>query len=210
MTFSYISFNIKGNKDKSLTSKIKDNIKSFNIDIVAHTSKPPLSLAKRIEAKVNDFDIKGAIRILSSNDKLAPLNEDTLLKLKSKHPPAKSINEIEEQIPPKSCSFIVNEQQVKKKINSFQNGSGPGIDGFRPQFFKDMISKTAGEAGERVLKAITRFANFIIPIFFGAALCALLKKDNGIRPIAVGNAMRRLCGKLACSHVQENSNAIRR
>lgn len=172
-------------------------------------------MAKRIEAKVNDFDIKGAIQILSSSDKLASFNEETFSKLQSKHPPATAPTKIEMESPLDSCSFIVNEQQVKKKINSFKHGSGPGIDGFRPQFFKDMISKTAGEAGERALKAITRFVNFVAvgevpldirPIFFGASLCALLKKDNGIRPIAVGNALRRLCGKLACSHVQEDAH----
>lgn len=38
----------------------------------------------------------------------------------------------------------VTEQQVRKKINSIQHGSGAGIDGFRPQILKDVIS---GEAG---------------------------------------------------------------
>lgn len=91
----------------------------------------------------------------------------------------------------------------------------PGIDGFRRQYFKDLISKTARKAGERALKAITRFVNFIFggkiceelkPIFFRASLCALVKKDNGLRPIAVGNALRRLCGKIACSNVQEDAH----
>jgi hypothetical protein len=33
---------------------------------------------------------------------------------------------------------------------------------------------------------------------YGASLCALNKKDGGIRPIAIGNCLRRLTSKLAC------------
>ena len=36
---------------------------------------------------------------------------------------------------------------------------------------------------------------------YGASLCALKKKDGGIRPIAVGSIFRRLVSKLACSFV---------
>lgn len=82
------------------------------------------SLAKRIEAKVNDFDIKGAIRILSSEDKLAPFNENTLSKLRTKHPQATSTAKLEVQPPPAaSCSLTVTEHDVKRKINSFHCGS---------------------------------------------------------------------------------------
>ena len=38
--------------------------------------------------------------------------------------------------------------------------------------------------------------DFAVSTFFGATLCALTKKDGGIRPIAVGNTMRRLAAKV--------------
>jgi hypothetical protein len=38
----------------------------------------------------------------------------------------------------------------------------------------------------------------VLPIFYGASLCALLKKDGGIRPIAIGSVFRRLAAKVAC------------
>ena len=37
----------------------------------------------------------------------------------------------------------------------------------------------------------------IRPLFYGASLCALEKKDGGIRPIAIGNTLRRLATKVA-------------
>jgi hypothetical protein len=101
----------------------------------------------------------------------------------------------------------VNESDVLRGINSFYCGSAPGIDGMRPQFLKDMVSFSAGEAGKRALTAITKLCNFILagkineevlPIFFGASLCALSKKDDGLRPIAIGCSFRRLAARVAC------------
>jgi hypothetical protein len=43
----------------------------------------------------------------------------------------------------------------------------------------------------------------IYPIIYGASLCALKKKDGGIRPIAVGCTLRRLVAKLGCSNIME-------
>lgn len=213
LVFAYVSFNLKGDKNKSLTTKIKENIQKFDLK-VSPEKKTTSTLGKRIQAKIDDFDIKGAIKVLSSNDKLAPFDDETYKKLQSKHPKA-SISSSTTDTPEEIQKIEVTEQQVKKKINSFQHGSGAGIDGFRPQFLKDVISKTAGEAGSRALTTITKFCNFIIsgkvqkdivPIFFGASLCALSKKDKGIRPIACGNALRRLSGKLACLHTHDDAH----
>jgi hypothetical protein len=38
-----------------------------------------------VEAKVADFDIKGAVKLLSSDDSLASFNEDVAKELKKKH-----------------------------------------------------------------------------------------------------------------------------
>jgi hypothetical protein len=77
----------------------------------------------------------------------------------------------------------------------------------RPQYLKDIISLSAGEAGQRALRALTKLCNFLLSgqfpseichLLYGASLCALHKKDGGIRPIAIGNCLRRLTSKLAC------------
>jgi hypothetical protein len=41
-----------------------------------------LSQAKKVEAKVADFDIKGAVKLLCSDDSLASFNEDVAKELK--------------------------------------------------------------------------------------------------------------------------------
>ena len=40
--------------------------------------------------------------------------------------------------------------------------------------------------------------------FFGASLIDLSKKDGGVRPIAVGNTLRRLAGKACMFKVSRN------
>ena len=45
----------------------------------------------------------------------------------------------------------------------------------------------------------------ICRIIYGAALCALSKKDGGLRPIAVGSTYRRLAAKLACKYVSDET-----
>lgn len=43
----------------------------------------------------------------------------------------------------------------------------------------------------------------ILKYIYGANLCALNKKDGGLRPIAVGCVFRRLTAKICCQAVQE-------
>jgi len=62
-----------------------------------------------------------------------------------------------------------------------------------------------GKNASNLLTALTDLINLIfkgeipkilLPIFFGASLCALKRKDGGVRPIAIGNTLRRLTFKI--------------
>jgi hypothetical protein len=62
LLFAYKSFNINEYNVKNLTLKIKNNIASFSLPTSISKNKFSNSLGRRIEAKVNDFDIKGAVK----------------------------------------------------------------------------------------------------------------------------------------------------
>ena len=71
-----------------------------------------------------------------------------------------------------------------KAIMSFPNGSGAGPDKLVPQIFKDLNSKSNGNASLNFLKSLTKLLNLIgegevpeqlRPFFFGAKLIALVK-----------------------------------
>ena len=47
-----------------------------------------------------------------------------------------------------------------------------------------------------------------MPIFFGANLCALSKKDCGIRPIAVGSTLRRLITKVGFKPISRELGSL--
>jgi hypothetical protein len=73
LLFSYGAFNVAAKSDKSLNKHIKENLSNFEVAQIQTVSKKRtnLSLAKKVEAKVTDFDIKGAVKLLSSDDSLA-------------------------------------------------------------------------------------------------------------------------------------------
>jgi hypothetical protein len=210
LLFSYRAFNVAEKSDKSLNKHIKENLSNFEVPQIRTGSKKRtnLSLAKKVEAKVADFDIRGAVKLLSSDDSLASFNEDVAEELKKKkHPSPSRELFFPDPFKPGDISLIVNEQNVREAINSFPAGSSPGLDGMRPQYLKDIISLSAGEAGQKALRALTKLCNFLLSgqlpseichLLYGASLCALNKKDGGIRPIAIGNCLRRLTSKLAC------------
>jgi hypothetical protein len=76
--FSHRAFNVAEKSDKSLNKHIKENLSNFEVPQIRTASKrrTHLSLAKKVEAKVTDFDIKGTVKLLSSDDSLASFNED--------------------------------------------------------------------------------------------------------------------------------------
>ena len=76
-----------------------------------------------------------------------------------------------------------------------------------PQHFKDL---TGARGGREVLQALTYLINLVLEgkiphsvrsFFFGATPIALRRKDGGIRPITVGNALGQLVSNCAGSRV---------
>ncbi|CAK1589334.1 unnamed protein product [Parnassius mnemosyne] len=215
-TFAYSHFHFDKTINKSITSQLKET--SFqNLDYPINTDlsqpRPKFDLKKVVESKVMDGDLKNASRILFSDDILAPRNVETLESLRQKHPSVKPSQGL--PLPPKTSMqpLQISEKDTLEAIMSFSNGSAGGIDGITPQHLKDLVSASAGDAGGVLLKDITKLCNFMlsgnvnpnfIPFLYGARLCAFKKKDNGIRPIAVGSTFRRLTSKLACRYIISN------
>jgi hypothetical protein len=72
-----------------------------------------------------------------------------LLKNSKKHPSPSRELFFPDAFKPGDISVIVNEQNVREAINSFPASSSP-------QYLKDIISLSAGEAGQHALRALTK------------------------------------------------------
>ena len=154
----------------------------------------------------------GAVRLLSSHDRLAVPDEptfDELRRLLPATPPDR--RPVPTVVTP---SLQVSPSAVRAAIRSFPNGSAAGPDGLRPQHLKDLLVGASDDNDSQLLVAVTDLTNLLLEgkipssvkvSLFGANLMAIRKKNGGIRPIAVGYVWRRLAAKVACSHAREVS-----
>ena len=149
------------------------------------------------------------MRLICSEDMFADHSGSTLEALRQKHPPQNPDSSIPDLSINDPLPFPIDAALIRKTISSFPNGSGGGPDGLLPQHLKDLTGPSAGDGGVFLLKALTALVTLVLegrtpeairPLFFGASLTALKKKNGGIRPIAVGCTIRRLASKCACLH----------
>jgi hypothetical protein len=149
------------------------------------------SLASAVMSKIEDGNIRAAIRIITSGDSPAVDNISTYQSLCDRHPHAPP-DRNPSLDPSKFPTVQFTEDDVTAAIRSFPAGSAGGPDGVRPQHLRDLTANK--ETGPALISALTAFINLLMqgkcpssvtPIFFGGRLIALHKKSGGIRPIAI-------------------------
>ena len=136
--------------------------------------------------------------------------------LKEKHP----INEL-----PNKCSLLdmsdefnclqdMTIKNLKKLVLSFDKYTGSGFDGFKVVYWHDILDSNIPIVVEDFLSALKSFVyvclkgripNMLASSFMSAPLLPLIKNDNGVRPIAVGEVHRRLVSKVALSLVKNDA-----
>ena len=218
---------IRGGKSRNLTTLIVKQLRQFELGAETNLDRPYIRPSRRAKsaknkdeiiaalasAKLEDGDVKGAVRLLCSDEKLAVPDETTFSELGRLHPPAPDDRRSAPSVdtPP----LQVSSSAVRAAIQSFPNGSSAGPDGLRPQHLKDLLIGAADDSP--LLVAVTDITNLMLEgktpasvrgTLFGANLLAVAKKKGGIRPIAVGYVWRRLAAKVACSYVKEASAAL--
>lgn len=220
LLFTYAALPIPQRADrvKNLTTWVKTRTAAWDANFFIPEPHPPRpsstksshdETSKKVEAKLADGDIRGAIRLACSDDTFAPKDDTTLSALLEKHPPHPQPTNFPP--PPADPSVApVLDPEVFKAISTFPPGSAGGLDGMRPQILKDLLGCNQGESGVNLADAICAFLNLtlnggipenICPLFYGASLTALKKKSGGIRPIAVGNTWRRLAAKVVVARI---------
>ena len=204
----------RGGRRHNLSATIKDRISTFKptvspseLSALGQARRPQTSddsrLSQAVSAKLEDGNLRAAIRLLMSDDTPVTPSAESFDQLKQKHPLA-SLQAADLPSPLQTQCLSVDESEVRRAVLSFPAGSAGGPDGLRPQHIRDML--LCRETGSDFLTALTSFVNMILagrcpsdvaPVFFGGRLLALNKKSGGVRPIAIGFTLRRLASKCA-------------
>ena len=146
---------------------------------------------------------KGAKALISS----PPLNRDeqTEKALRDKHPKAQQAPNLDDLAAPVRDDVPeLDSTLVKRMIKSFPRGSGAGPTGLRAQHLLNAITS---DHGDEAIGQLTSLCNLLArgeapsnlaAYLGGASLMALEKPGGGVRPIAIGEVLRRLVAKCLC------------
>jgi len=161
----------------------------------------------KVIAKAENGNLGAAFKAMDAAA-LAPSCADTFSKLQALHPPGLGNGLIHDASFVRSISpdfMFVEPKLVQSCIYSFPKGTASGPDGLKVQHLLDVLRFCPAESDADPRKSIARLLSVLIsgkapldlaPFLAGARLVPLQKKDNGIRPIAIGSTWRRLAAKL--------------
>ena len=175
-------------------------------------------LSKKFIKKMQTGNINGAIKLLSNNmvNGILPLNQETLDMLHEKHPNATTASEgallsdAPTKIHPVKFDGI-NADYVRQAALKTKGGSGPsGLDseGWRRiltskqfgQYSTDLCTSIAEMT--KLLCAETHSPKSLEPLL--ASRLIPLNKNPGLRPIGVGEVLRRIVGKIVSKVVKDD------
>ena len=148
--FLVLSTPRRGGKRNQVAITIKKRISSYGdldpLSVIKGPTSSKLStasLADAVSAKLEDGNIRAAVRLICSDDALAPFDQNTLGQLQHKHPVPQYARDVIPD-PDNRSSVGMEEADVKRAISSFPAGSSGGLDGLRPQHIKDLVNCVAG------------------------------------------------------------------
>ena len=134
--------------------------------------------------------------------------------MKEKHPQeAIQPMEVGDEVEPLKLTVT----QVRESIKSFNKGTAPGPSGMRAEHLKVAVELGSPGRQEKTIESITNLVNNLLAgkmpkeiakYFCGANLFGAKKKDGGIRPIAVGEILRRLVSKAAMRALSKKAEQL--
>ena len=149
-----------------------------------------------------------AARHLLSEGLADPGDPAVAAKLGSLHPqvPLPDCGRIPPTQPPDWLPTL-SQDDVLEAITSFPPGSAAGPSGLRPVHLRDCVRRPGVSSGLLIaLRDLAQgflggsFPEAVAPLLCASNLVPLRKKDGGVRPVAVGDTVRRLCGKILLRH----------
>lgn len=168
---------------------------------------PPSSsspLPARVAKAVEHGKLSRAARLLAEDSSVAPLNDETLEALRTKHPVGR-LNPFGTRLgtPPSSLPAV---ELVRECFASFKPDTAPGVSGWTPPLLGQALK--SDDVAAFVVLLTRQVAQGTAPgqqLLCTSRLTPLLKSDGGIRPIAVGELVWRLVSKTLVRHYSSPS-----
>ena len=162
---------------------------------------------RTVARHVADGAPRKGLDVLLSHGTHDPENPEVLAKLKALHPQSEPIDM---SMYPEKLEAPLQSQEdlqvwceiVRDCVLHFPRGSAPGPSGLRPCHLQDALRRKG--AGLGLISALARLVQLWVggtlpnehaEAWCGATLIPLRKVDGGVRPVAVGETLRRLVGK---------------
>ncbi|KAK3275874.1 hypothetical protein CYMTET_16023 [Cymbomonas tetramitiformis] len=148
---------------------------------------------------VKEGQLSKAVRRLDPGA-LAPLVEETLEALRDLHPAGDGLPGRVQAAP-----LELEEAAVEAECRRLPVASGPGCSQLRFEHIGVIFG--GGDGLPAIKHACEQFVGDrvpagVLPWIMGARLVALLKPGGGVRPIACGESLRRLAGKVVCRQMR--------
>ena len=146
---------------------------------------------------------------------MAQHNRANIAEMKAKHPTAQ--HPLVYQPETTTPQMVLSQSQISKEIKNFRKGTAPGPSGLRAEHLKVAVKFAPPNRTDKATAAITKLVNImgavkvpdqVAPFLCGARLLGAVKKDGGIRPIAVGEVLRRLTSKVHSHALADRAAAI--
>ena len=154
---------------------------------------------------------KRCSRTLTSSG-LAEDSQATFAALCSKHPQGFPFEPEFASAPALDC--LIPAEEIRKCLQAFSKSSAAGPSGLRAQHLLDAVCGAEQGAALHALESVVNILasgkgpRSLSMHLAGASLVALAKENGDVRPIAVGEVLRRLTSKCLCSAVRRDAQGF--